>query len=98
MRELCCDDVLRNPTRRICGRAVNLGRVLSGKRAAAMASEPAVCIDNDLAPGQPGIPLRPADNEPSSRIDINLCISIHQPRGNGRLDHMLDHIGADLLQ
>src|SRR5687768_10552946 len=50
IREARRDDVLRDPTRRVRGRPVDLGRVLAAERAAAVPRHPAVRVDDDLAP------------------------------------------------
>src|ERR671931_765529 len=63
------DDVLGHVPGRVRGRAVDLRRVLAAERAAAVAGHAAVGVDDDLAPGQPGVAHRPADHEPAGRVD-----------------------------
>ena len=63
------DDVLRDVARRVRRRAVDLGRVLAGERAAAVARHPAVRVGDDLAAGQTGVALRAADDEAAGRVD-----------------------------
>src|SRR5438094_2014640 len=58
-----CDDVLRDVTRRVGGRAVDLRRVLARERPAAVWSSAAVRVDDDLPAGEPGVAHRPADHE-----------------------------------
>ena len=63
-------DVLRHIARGIGGRAVDLGRVLAGERAAAMRGRAAIGVDDDLAAGQACIAVRPADHELAGRVDV----------------------------
>ena len=53
--------VLREVARRIGRRAVDLGRILAREGPAAVRRRAAVGVDDDLAPGQPGVAVRPAD-------------------------------------
>src|SRR5579862_1213385 len=64
------DDVLRDVPRRVGGRAIDLRRVLAGKRAAAVRSRAAVRVDDDLAPGQAGVAHRAADHELAGRVAV----------------------------
>src|SRR6266576_1933366 len=63
-----CDEVLRDVTRRVGGRAVDLRRVLARERPAAVWSSAAVRVDDDLPPGEPGVAHRPADHELAGRV------------------------------
>src|SRR5688572_652456 len=63
-------DVLRDIARGVSGRAIDLRRVLTRERAAAVASETAVAVDDDLAARQSAVAHRPADDEPARRIDV----------------------------
>src|SRR5690606_31254011 len=63
------DDVLGDPTHRVGGRTVHLGRVLAGEGAATMAGVAAVGVDDDLASGQTGVAHGAADLEPTGRVD-----------------------------
>ena len=67
-------DVLRDVARHVRRRAVHLRRVLAAERAAAMPAHAAIGVDDDLASGQPGVAHRPADHEPSRRIDVVLRV------------------------
>src|SRR5690606_30381558 len=71
------------------GGAVDLGRVLSAERAAAMRRRAPVGIDDDLAARQAGVAVGPADLEASGRVDVVLGLLAQQL---GR-----DHVGDDLL-
>ena len=53
-------DVLGNPASRVCGRTVDLGRVLAGERATAVVGGATVGVDDDLAAGQTGVGRRAA--------------------------------------
>ena len=63
------DDVLGDPAHRVRGRAVDLGRVLAGEGAAAVAGHAAVGVDDDLAAGQTGVAHRAADLEAAGGVD-----------------------------
>ena len=62
-------DVLRDVPRHVGSGPVDLRRVLARERAAAVRRHPAVGVDDDLAPGEAGIGLRPADLEAARRVD-----------------------------
>src|SRR2546425_1568008 len=55
--------VLGHVPRHIARRAVDLRRILAREGAAAVRAGAAVGVDDDLAPGEPGIPHRPAGDE-----------------------------------
>ena len=63
------DDVLGDIARHVCRAAVDLGRVFAGERAAAMPRDTAVGIDDDLAPGQPGVAERTTGDKAPGRVD-----------------------------
>ena len=63
------DDVLGHVARGVGRGAVDLGGVLAAERAAAVAGHAAVGVDDDLAPGQPGVAHRAADDEAPGRVD-----------------------------
>ena len=54
----------------IGGRAVDLARVLAREGAAAVGGRTAVGVDDDLAPGQAAVAVRPADHEAAGRVDV----------------------------
>ena len=62
-------DVFRNPAAHVGGRAVDLRRVLAGKRATAVTAHAAVGVDDDLAAGETGVPLRTTDDEVAGGVD-----------------------------
>src|SRR6478736_4562777 len=55
------DDVLRDVSRSVGRRAVDLGRILAGKRTASVRSRTAVRVDDDLAAGNAGVAVRSAN-------------------------------------
>ena len=65
-------DVLGHITRRVSGRAIDLGWILAGERAAAVARKSAVGVDNDLAASEAAVADGTADDEPPGRIDVEL--------------------------
>src|SRR6266436_10175393 len=86
------DDVLGEIARGIGGRAIHLGRVLAGERAAAMRGRAAIGIDDDLASGQAGIAVGAADVEFAGGIDVPDGLAV-DPAFRERLTH----IGLDAL-
>ena len=92
------DDVLGDPARRIGGRAVDLGRVLAGERAAAVARHAAVGVDDDLAPGEAGVADRAADHEPAGRVDEEVLAQLGRVvelLGQDRLNDVLPEVVRD---
>ena len=69
IRQVGGDDVLGDVARRVGRGAVDLGRVLAGEGAAAVARHPAVGVDDDLAAGEAGVADRAADHELAGRVD-----------------------------
>ena len=96
--QTCRNNVLRNPAGRIRARAVHLGRVLAGKRAAAVTADAAVGVHDDLTAGQTGVAVRTADDETAGRVDEILGILIQQMGRNDLLYHLLDHVLANLRE
>ena len=95
------DDVLRDVAGGVGGRAVDLGRVLAGEGAAAVAGRPAVGVDDDLASGEPGVAHRPADDEPPGRIHVDEVLVLEpllvvQMTRQDRQEDALDQVGLDL--
>ncbi len=72
------DDVLGHPARRVRRRAVDLGRILAGEGAAAVACHAAVGVDDDLAAGQAGVAEWTADHEATGRVDEVLGLFVEQ--------------------
>ena len=63
------DDILRHITAHVSRAAIHFARIFAGKRAAAVTSHAAIAIDDNLAAGQAGVALRPADDETAGRIN-----------------------------
>ena len=56
----------------------------------------AVGVDDDLAPGEPGVAHGAAGDEPAGRVDVeDGTLAIQQVRGDRRQDHLLDHVRPD---
>src|SRR5579859_4845275 len=91
------NNIFRNIAAHVAGRAVHLCRIFAAERTAAVPSHSAVGVHDDFASGQPGIAHRAANYKPSGRIDVVLGVGIEQMRGNGRLDHVLQNVGAQGL-
>src|SRR5262249_12385561 len=68
--ELGSNDVLGDVAGHVRGRAVYLGRVLAGKRAAAVPAPAAVGVDDDLPPGQTAVAVRATREEAARRVDV----------------------------
>ena len=95
------DDVLGDPAHRVRGRAVDLGRVLAGEGAAAVAGHAAVGVDDDLAAGEAGVAHRAADLEAAGRVDqqpVALGVQLDavvDERLELRLDDELADVGGE---
>jgi hypothetical protein len=68
--------------------------ILAGEGAAAVTAHAAVGVDDDLAAGQAGVALRPADDEFAGRVDQVLGVLGQQVLRQDLLDDLLD---AELL-
>ena len=93
----CCDQILRNIACRVCRGAVNLRAVLAGEGSAAMTTDTAVGIDDNLASRQSGIAVRAADDKTSCRIDEDLGVRVDHRRIHNRIDDILADILVNLL-
>src|SRR5581483_950174 len=94
-RESGGDDILRQVARRIGRRAINLGRILAGKRAATMRRIAAVSVDDNFAASETAIAVRTTDDEISGGIDEEVTWALRHPaawqrRGHRILDHVTD--------
>src|SRR4029453_5878640 len=94
-RKARSDNVLRKIASRISRGAVDLRRVLARKGAAAVRSRTAVGVDDDLAPGDSGVPIRPADLEAAGRVDVIDGFVPEQVRRHHARDDALD-VGVKL--
>ena len=89
------DDVLGHVTAHVSRAAIHLGRVLAAERAAAVPAHAAVAVDDDLAAGQAGVALRPADDETAGRVDQILGFPVEHLGREHLLDDFLDDEIAD---
>src|SRR5436190_5464586 len=62
------DDVLRDVAGHVARAAVDLAWILTAERPTAVRAAAAVAVHDDLATGQSGIAMRPADDEPAGRV------------------------------
>ena len=93
--EPCRDDVLRHVARRIRRTAVYLCGILTRECTAAVTRPAAVGIDDDLAPREPRVAVRSADDELARRIDEVLRLCAQEFCRDDLLDDLLDHVLAD---
>ena len=78
------DDGLRDLAHRVRGRAVDLGRVLAGERAATVAGHAAVGVDDDLAAGEAAVGVRAAELELAGRVHEHLEVVVGELLGQRR--------------
>jgi hypothetical protein len=74
------DDILGEVARDVSRRTVDFGRVLARKGAAAVRAGAAIGVDDDLAAGEAGVAVGPADLEIARRIDEDPLFA-RQPSG-----------------
>ena len=91
------DDVLGDVARHVGSRAIDLGRIFSAERAAAVTSHAAVGVDDDLASGESGVAHRSADDKASRGIDVILRVFVEQMRRDDGLNHVLQNSGAQFV-
>src|SRR6185312_2389796 len=96
-RKLRGHDVLGNVARHIAGGAIDLRRILTRERAAAVTAHAAVGIDDDLAAGQAGVAMRSADYETAGRIDVEFGLRIDHIRRDHGIDDVLLDFPAQLF-
>ena len=90
--------VLGHVPRHIARRAVDLRRILAREGAAAVRAGAAVGVDDDLAPGEPGIPHRPAGDEAAGRVHVeDTFLAIEQLGRNRGHDDAFDDVLAEAL-
>jgi hypothetical protein len=66
------------------------------KAPAAVATAPAVGVDDDLATRQPGVAVGPADLELAGGVDVDDRLAVPQLLGHAGLNHMLDDLLLEL--
>src|SRR5438067_7376554 len=91
------DDILGDPAAHVSGAAIDLTRVLPGKRAAAVPAPAAVAVDDNLAAGQARIALRTADDETSGWVDEKLGGAVDHRFRKHLPNHLLDAKLFDFL-
>src|SRR6266699_5584981 len=72
------DNVLRDITRHVRRRPIDFCRVFAGEGAAAVRSIAAIGVDDDLAPSQSRVALRPASYKASGWINVILGLIVEQ--------------------
>ena len=97
LREAGGHAVLRDVARHVARGAVDLRGVFPRERAAAVRRRAAVGVDDDLAAGDAGIAVRPADDEAAGRVDVDFGVLVHQLGGDDAIDDLLDEVAAHLL-
>ena len=97
VRIACCHEVLGYISCCIGCASVNLGAVLSGESAAAVARHSAVSVDDDLAAGEACVAGRSADHESACRIDEELGVLIDHIRRKDLVKDILLDVSVDLL-
>src|SRR5262249_44292612 len=89
------DQILRHVTRTVTGRAIDLGRILARERAAAVAADAAVGVDDDLATGETSVGHRAALHERAGRVDVIRDPALYVLLRQHRLDDVPDDVAAD---
>merc|ERR1719236_334015 len=74
LREAALHHRLRHLPGDVRSRAIDLRRVLPGESAAAVRAPATVRVNDDLAPGDPSVTLRTADDELARRIDVEVGV------------------------
>src|SRR5205823_973709 len=98
LRQTGGHDVLRYPTHGVCRGTVHLRRIFAAERATAMPRHAAVTVDNDLAAGQTGVPLRTANHETSRGIDEDVFFRhVEAGLANDRADDLAQHPRPQLV-
>mmetsp|Transcript_26376 Transcript_26376/g.57789 ORF Transcript_26376/g.57789 Transcript_26376/m.57789 type:complete len:485 (+) Transcript_26376:43-1497(+) len=67
------DDGLGNPTARVGGRSIDLGRILSGESTSSVGTPSTVGINDDLTSGKSGISLRSSNDEFTRGVDVEVA-------------------------
>jgi hypothetical protein len=91
--ELGVHERLGDPARKVSGRTVDLGVVLSGESTTSVGSPTTVGVDDDLTAGQTGITLGSTNDEQTRGLDVVDGLVIEEL---GR-DDLLDDLLLDLL-
>ena len=86
----CRNNILCAVTSGIASTTVNLCRVLTGERAAAMSAVAAVCINDDLTTCKTAITLRTADYKSAGGVYVDLSVFIDEACRNDGLNNIFD--------
>src|SRR5207253_4126260 len=86
------DDVLRDVAGHVARAAVDLAWILTAERPTAVRAAAAVAVHDDLATGQSGIAMRPADDEPAGRVDVEDDVVVPIVRRDDGPDHLFDDL------
>src|SRR5205085_11330681 len=97
LRESRGDDVLRDVTRHVRGRAVYLCWVFAGEGASAVRRVAAVCVYNDLSSCKPRVALRAAYYKAARGIYMVFRGVVAQFFGHGRVDDLLQDLFAQMF-
>ena len=92
--QACGNHVLGQVPGDVGGGPVHLGRVLAAERTAAVRGRTAIGVDDDLAPGQARVTVRPADLEATGGVDV--VFGLAQQHGRDHVGHHPLHIGVQL--
>ena len=85
--------VLGHPARRVGGGAVDLGGVLPREGPTAVAGHAAVGVDDDLAAGEPGVGVGPAQLETTRGVGEDAQRRGVEVGRQQRVDHVLAKVG-----
>uniref|UniRef100_J3KZC6 Uncharacterized protein n=1 Tax=Oryza brachyantha TaxID=4533 RepID=J3KZC6_ORYBR len=95
--EAAGDDALGRLPGDVGAAAVDLGRVLAGEGAAAVGSPAAEGFDDDLAAGEAGVAVGPADDEAAGGVEVEDGLLVEVLLRDDRLDDVLLEVGGDLV-
>ncbi|BAS71861.1 Os01g0323775, partial [Oryza sativa Japonica Group] len=95
--EAAGDDALGGLPGDVGAAPVDLGRVLAGEGAAAVRAPSAVGVDDDLAAGEAGVAVGPADDEAARGVEVEDGLLVEVLVGDDRLDDVLLEVGGDLV-
>src|SRR5262249_32972933 len=88
------DNVFGDVTGHVGSRAIDLGGILAAEGPATVPAPAPVAVHDDLAAGEPGVAMRPADHEATGRVDVVLRIGIQEVFSN----RLADHFGFDVIR
>src|SRR5215467_10883696 len=89
--------ILGDVARHVAGRAINLGWILAGERAATMTAVAAVGVHDNFAAGETSITHWPADDEATRRVDVVLSVFVEHGHRYNWLDDMFQDGVAEIF-